>query len=98
MVWEIEMSDSEKIKELEKKVSELEKLNEKYTLTNDIKISLTNYIESNEKLKKELEKKVDENICIKKARFFLIIELIKDLKWVILIIILVFMLSDKVLK
>lgn len=92
------MSDSEKIKELEKKVSELEKLNEKYTLTNDIKISLTNYIESNEKFKKELEKKVNENICIKKSKILLIIELIKDVKWVILIIILVFMLSDKVLK
>lgn len=92
------MSDSEKIKELEKKVSELEKLNEKYTLTNDIKISLTNYIESNEKLKERLEKTFDKDISTNKSNFLLIIELIKDIKWVILIIILVFMLSDKVLK
>lgn len=95
MVWEIKMSDNVKIKELERKVLELEKLNDKCTLTNDIKISLIKYIESNEKFKKKLKKKVDENICIKKARFFLIIELIKDIKWIILIIILVFIFSDK---
>gem|GEM_PF-3585192 len=89
------MSDSVKIKELERKILELEKLNEKCTLTNDIKISLIKYVESNEKFKEELKKKVDENICIKKARFFLIIELIKDIKWIVLIIVLVFMLSDK---
>jgi len=95
MVWETKMSDSVKIKELERKILELEKLNEKCTLTNDIKISLIKYVESNEKFKEELKKKVDENICIKKARFFLIIELIKDIKWIVLIIVLVFMLSDK---
>lgn len=93
MVWEIKMSDSEKIKELEKKVLELEKLKEQCILTNDIKTSLIKYIESNEKLKEELEKTVDENISINKSKFFLIIELIKDVKWIILIIILVFILS-----
>jgi hypothetical protein len=98
MVWEIKMSDSEKIKELEKKVLELEKLKEQCGLTNEIKISLIKYIESNEKFKEALKKKVDENISINKSKFFLIIELIKDVKWVILIIVLVFMLSDKVLK
>lgn len=87
------MSDSEKIKELEKKVLELEKLKEQCILTNDIKTSLIKYIESNEKLKEELEKTVDENISINKSKFFLIIELIKDVKWIILIIILVFILS-----
>ncbi len=89
------MSDSEKIKELEKKVLELEKLKEQCILTNDIKTSLIKYIESNEKLKEELEKTVDENISINKSKFLLIIELIKDIKWIILIIILVFILSDK---
>lgn len=98
MVWEIKMSDSEKIKELEKKVLELEKLKEQYGLANEIKISLIKYIESNEKFKEALKKKVDENISINKSNFFLIIELIKDVKWIILIIILVSMLSDKVLK
>ncbi len=92
------MSDSEKIKELEKKVLELEKLKEQCGLTNEIKISLIKYIESNEKFKEALKKKVDENISINKSIFFWIIELIKDVKWVILIIVLVFMLSDKVLK
>ncbi len=89
------MFNSGKIKELERKILELEKLNEKCTLTNEIKISLIKYIESNEKFKKALEKKVDENISINKSKFLLIIELIKDIKWIILIIILVFILSDK---
>ena len=91
-------NNNQKIIELERKVLELEKLNEKFTLINDIKTSLTKCIESNEKFKEELEKKVDENISINKSNFLLIIELIKDIKWIILIIILVFMLSDKVLK
>lgn len=55
------MFDSGKIKELERKVSELEKLNEKYTLTNDIKELLKECIQSNEEFKKIIEKKVEEN-------------------------------------
>lgn len=88
------MSDSEKIKELEKKVLELEKLKEQCSLTNEIKDLLNKSIGFNE----ELKKIVDETISAKKSNFFLIIELIKDIKWIVLIIILAFMLSDKVLK
>lgn len=55
------MFNSGKIKELERKILELEKLNEKCTLTNDIKISLIKYTESNEEFKKIIEKRVEEN-------------------------------------
>lgn len=55
------MSDNQRIIELERKVLELGKLREKCTLTNDIKISLTKYIESNEEFKKNIEEKIDEN-------------------------------------
>lgn len=88
------MSDSEKIRELENKVLELEKLKEQCNLTNEIKDLLNKNIGFYE----ELKKIVDETIFTKKSNFFLIIELIKDIKWIVLIIILVFMLSDKVLK
>lgn len=46
------MSDNQKILELEKKVSELERLNEKDILTNEIKDLLNKNIEFNEDLKK----------------------------------------------
>lgn len=52
MEWEIKMSDNQKILELEKKVSELERLNEKDILTNEIKDLLNKNIEFNEDLKK----------------------------------------------
>lgn len=50
MEWGINMNNEEKISELEKKVKTLETIICKCTLTNDIKISLSKYIESNEKL------------------------------------------------
>jgi hypothetical protein len=63
MVWEIEMEGKcREIEELKRKVSALEKLRDKCTLTNDIKISLIKYIESNEKFKDELEEKIEEGI------------------------------------
>ncbi|MCT7909136.1 hypothetical protein N5915_06140 [Arcobacter lacus] len=55
------MSDTQKIEELEKKVLELEKLKDNCTLTNDIKVSLTKYIKSNEEIKEEVEKIINEN-------------------------------------
>lgn len=64
------MFDSGKIKELERKILELEKLNEKCTLTNDIKISLIKYTESNEEFKKIIEKRVEEKQNIDKKKWW----------------------------
>jgi len=49
------MEQEEKIRQLEQKVKELEILRDKCALTNDIKISLAKYIQSNEEFKKEIK-------------------------------------------
>jgi hypothetical protein len=61
MGWGIKMNYEEKISELEKKVKTLETIISKYTLTNDIKISLSKYIESNEELYDKINK-INANI------------------------------------
>lgn len=86
------MTQEDKIKELNKKVQELEILRDKCSLTNDIKISLVKYIESNEELKKGLKQLSEKSNTYCDNRWCCFIEM----KWVFLFIIIAIIIAIKV--
>lgn len=86
------MTQEDRIKELGKKVQELEILRDKCSLTNDIKISLVKYIESNENLKKELKQLSEQknNYCNNWWCFLI------EIKWIFFFIIIAVIIACKV--
>lgn len=92
------MSDSEKIKELEKKVLELEKEVKNATEINHLTTLLYECKTSNQEIERILREKMEGYIPKEKCNWYLVFEFIKDLKWVFVVIfisILVFIVVNK---
>lgn len=98
MVWEIKMSDSEKIKELEKKVLELEKLKEQYTLTNEIKDLLNKNIILSEDLKKIVDENKEKQNINKKNWWEYFIRPITIILYILLVWFMISNIIDKIME